>query len=157
MITFEQRLDSGRSGSCGCPAHDDSSPSLSVKFLEGSDRVLIYCHAGCEFFDILAAADLVGDSRLGSSKGPRKPAPGMLYRQMVGTWRKARLIVVCKQLRDRDQVIVETTVESEEAWEGLSRAHAGYHELEREFSYLNSRAYTAWLRLYWESHAEARP
>ena len=37
-----------------CPAHDDRNASLSIK--EGDDRnVLIKCHAGCEFKDIVAA------------------------------------------------------------------------------------------------------
>ncbi|MEI7997607.1 MAG: hypothetical protein WCH01_22190, partial [Methylococcaceae bacterium] len=35
-----------------CPAHDDNNPSLSIS--EGRDgRVLLHCHAGCEFTDIL--------------------------------------------------------------------------------------------------------
>lgn len=36
-----------------CPAHDDSSPSLSVK--DGEDRVLVYCHAGCSIEAITEA------------------------------------------------------------------------------------------------------
>lgn len=52
-----QRLDAKRSGKgwiARCPAHDDRSPSLSVG--EASDgRLLLFCHAGCEFLDILAA------------------------------------------------------------------------------------------------------
>ncbi len=49
-----------RNGSCWmarCPAHDDHTPSLSVR--EGSDsRVLIHCHAGCATDDVVAAAGL---------------------------------------------------------------------------------------------------
>lgn len=37
-----------------CPAHEDYKPSLSIK--EGDDgRVLIFCHAGCDYQDVLAA------------------------------------------------------------------------------------------------------
>ena len=37
-----------------CPAHDDATPSLSIR--EGNDgRVLVKCHAGCQIADIVAA------------------------------------------------------------------------------------------------------
>ena len=40
-----------------CPAHEDRSPSLSVR--EGADgRVLVYCHAGCRTEDVVAAIGL---------------------------------------------------------------------------------------------------
>jgi putative DNA primase/helicase len=38
--------------SCRCPAHDDQRPSLSIR--DGSDGVLLTCHAGCERRDIIA-------------------------------------------------------------------------------------------------------
>ena len=58
---FLDRLSSVRDSGTGwvahCPAHHDSTPSLSVR--EGDDgRVLIYCHAGCEFSEILEVLDL---------------------------------------------------------------------------------------------------
>ena len=38
----------GGYGVCRCPAHDDRSPSLSVK--DGHDgQLLAKCHAGCDF------------------------------------------------------------------------------------------------------------
>ena len=40
-----------------CPAHDDKSPSLSVGEGEGG-RVLLRCHAGCTFNDIMRALNL---------------------------------------------------------------------------------------------------
>jgi len=48
---------SGRGFMALCPAHDDRSPSLSLKETEKGD-VLINCFAGCEFGDILAALGL---------------------------------------------------------------------------------------------------
>lgn len=43
-----------------CPAHQDRSPSLSIKQVD--DRVLIHCFAGCEAGDVLAAVGLtLGD------------------------------------------------------------------------------------------------
>jgi hypothetical protein len=47
-----------RSGqaSAQCPAHDDHDPSLSIRRIEGQS--LIYCHAGCDTRDVLAALNL---------------------------------------------------------------------------------------------------
>ncbi len=46
-----------RNGSARCPAHDDSSPSLSIS--EGGDgRALLFCHAGCDTTSVLAALNL---------------------------------------------------------------------------------------------------
>jgi len=39
-----------------CPAHDDRSPSLSIK--QADDRVLVHCFAGCEPGDVLAVVGL---------------------------------------------------------------------------------------------------
>ena len=39
-----------------CPAHEDRSPSLSVKAIEG--MTLLHCHAGCDTADVVAALDL---------------------------------------------------------------------------------------------------
>lgn len=44
-----------------CPAHDDRSPSLSLKELSDG-RVLLHCFAGCETSAVLAAVGLtMGD------------------------------------------------------------------------------------------------
>jgi hypothetical protein len=40
-----------------CPAHEDRSPSLSIRQLDDG-RVLIHCFAGCEPGDVLAAVGL---------------------------------------------------------------------------------------------------
>tara|TARA_B100000780_G_C21054421_1_gene423572 strand:- start:282 stop:683 length:402 start_codon:yes stop_codon:yes gene_type:complete len=39
-----------------CPAHQDKSPSLAVT--EAADRLLVYCFAGCETSDVMAAIGL---------------------------------------------------------------------------------------------------
>jgi hypothetical protein len=41
-----------------CPAHQDKSPSLSVRFDTTDGRVLMHCFAGCEISDICAAIGL---------------------------------------------------------------------------------------------------
>jgi hypothetical protein len=40
-----------------CPAHEDNSPSLSIRELEDG-RVLIYCFAGCGAVDVLTGIGL---------------------------------------------------------------------------------------------------
>jgi len=46
-----------------CPAHDDKTPSLSVK--EGNDgRVLMHCHANCTLEQITAALGITSDDLL---------------------------------------------------------------------------------------------
>jgi putative DNA primase/helicase len=40
-------------GMCRCPAHDDRTPSLSVR--AGERRLLFHCFAGCETADVLRA------------------------------------------------------------------------------------------------------
>src|SRR5207253_4292901 len=48
---------SGKGWSCRCPAHDDRKNSLDVA--EGAEgRVLLHCHAGCTYAQILAALGL---------------------------------------------------------------------------------------------------
>ncbi|MGB5833046.1 MAG: hypothetical protein WBG92_13780 [Thiohalocapsa sp.] len=42
--------------SARCPAHEDRSPSLSVR--DGGDRILFHCHAGCHPEDVLTAVGL---------------------------------------------------------------------------------------------------
>ena len=45
---------SGRSGVACCPAHDDRTPSLSLT--DAADgRLLLTCHAGCDFWDVMDA------------------------------------------------------------------------------------------------------
>lgn len=39
-----------------CPAHEDRSPSLSIREID--DRVLLHCFGGCEVGDVLAALGL---------------------------------------------------------------------------------------------------
>jgi len=56
------RLDRVRQVGAGrwvarCPAHDDRSPSLSIRET-GDSRVLVHCHAGCDAFDVLQAIGL---------------------------------------------------------------------------------------------------
>ena len=54
------RLPDARRASAGwqarCPAHEDRSPSLSIR--EGSGAILLHCFAGCDTSEIVAALGL---------------------------------------------------------------------------------------------------
>jgi len=51
-----KRTGDGRYVAC-CPAHDDSSPSLTVRELPDG-RVLMHCFGGCDIESILSAMNL---------------------------------------------------------------------------------------------------
>ena len=51
-----------KGNSAQCPAHPDSSPSLSIGDRRNGDGIVVYCHAGCTTPDILTALGLsMGD------------------------------------------------------------------------------------------------
>lgn len=55
-----------------CPAHDDRNPSLSVA--EGRDgKVLLHCHAGCEYEAIADALGVRGGSSVPAAVRPVRP------------------------------------------------------------------------------------
>ena len=72
------RKRTGDQWSARCPAHDDKGPSLSVRELPDG-RVLLYCFAGCDAGDVVAAvgldlADLfpTDPAHLVAGSGPQK-------------------------------------------------------------------------------------
>ncbi len=70
-----------------CPAHNDTRPSLSIA--EGHDgRVLLYCHAGCKFDEILRTLDL---------------KPSDLYRRTTNS----DIAIVYKYLDQKNKLIFE--------------------------------------------------
>jgi AAA domain len=66
-----------------CPAHDDRHPSLSIS--EGEDgRLLLHCHAGCEFDAILQAAGIERARPNGEDRAKRKIVATYIYRDEEG-------------------------------------------------------------------------
>lgn len=73
------RLLDGREISPGqfmalCPAHNDQNPSLAIK--QGSQRILLYCHAGCKYQAVIEALEERGtslDPRMTFKRGKRLP------------------------------------------------------------------------------------
>src|SRR5665811_1146398 len=52
-----------------CPAHDDYTPSGSLKEVTPGGNVLIYCHAGCSFDEIRGALGLAKSAFFANSEG----------------------------------------------------------------------------------------
>lgn len=63
------RWSEGSGGLCRCPAHDDRTPSLSVR--PGRTRLLLHCFAGCTSAAVLRALDR---ARLIEPGAPGAPA-----------------------------------------------------------------------------------
>jgi hypothetical protein len=80
-------------GMCRCPAHEDRSPSLSVR--AGRTRLLLHCFAGCSASEVLRALD---SQRLlvPSSAAPDRPSPkrsdGCTNGAALRIWRESRAV-----------------------------------------------------------------
>ena len=152
-----------------CPAHEDRSPSLSIR--QSEDRALVYCHAGCELEAIVTAlglsvADLFDESR----SEPRSVEVQRKARVAQGLekWRSRKLTEVCELLRNLDclaagsaQLLAfydETGTgddeERDETWERLAFAYRKIPALEYDFERLNSKDTALHLEAYRE-HREA--
>jgi hypothetical protein len=75
--TLLSRLDKVRRTGAGrwvsiCPAHDDRTPSLSIRELDGG-RILLHCFAGCAAADVLNAAGLELRDLFPKSVGDKRP------------------------------------------------------------------------------------
>lgn len=83
---------SGGGYACRCPAHDDAHPSLSIG--RGDDgKLLLHCHAGCSFDQLLAA--------LGAGQGGHK-ATRAAGRNLTPAGDPVNGgFVICQRLRDR--------------------------------------------------------
>lgn len=100
--TILQRLDRVRATGPGrwlacCPAHDDFSPSLSVR--EGDDgRVLLHCFSGCGAHDVLRAVgatwrDVFPERPTWQNHRSRK-APPVPYRDVLLALRHEAIVVL---------------------------------------------------------------
>jgi len=72
VLVQARRTGAGR-WKARCPAHNDRSPSLSIR--EGDNGcVLVFCRAGCSLDAILAALHLVADDLSGPPPSPARAA-----------------------------------------------------------------------------------
>jgi putative DNA primase/helicase len=96
--TLVERLGgrwSPQGGMCRCPAHDDRTPSLSVRL--GRSRLLLHCFAGCRASDILRAlgsAGLIGPLPDSAPSLDREPAAAASSSSAVlGLWNGGRAVL----------------------------------------------------------------
>lgn len=79
-----------------CSAHEDKSPSLSIKVLPDG-RILIHCHAGCEPKQILYSIGLSFEDlftqKLGDFKSVKRPFSSVHGLQLVGY--ESTIILAC--------------------------------------------------------------
>jgi putative DNA primase/helicase len=81
-------------GMCRCPAHDDTTPSLSVRV--GHSRLLLHCFAGCSATEILQAlqSQQLLQARCGDAGDAAHLAQedGSLAKSATRIWSSARII-----------------------------------------------------------------
>lgn len=80
-------------GMCRCPAHEDSTPSLSVR--PGRTRLLLHCFAGCSASDVLRALEarrLLDPAAASSAEVGRSTCDDGLRDAALRIWSEARSI-----------------------------------------------------------------
>jgi putative DNA primase/helicase len=81
---------SGRGGMCRCPAHDDRSPSLSIRI--GDYGLLYHCFAGCTASDVIRAVRNLDHRAVETGAGrshTRQTEPDRLRGRLLELWRQA--------------------------------------------------------------------
>lgn len=137
--TLIERLDGVRRTGDGrwiarCPAHDDRTPSLSIRAAD--DRILIHCHAGCHAEDVITALgltwrDLYRDGRRGGDSAGYAAAGAVAGRIIEAEHRRdplrhERLIlrIAREDLAAGRDLSIEDRARVELAAERLEVAHA---------------------------------
>ena len=125
--------------SARCPAHDDKSPSLSVR--DAGERVLFHCHAGCNADDILAAiglswTDLYPDrweaakrSAFATAGKRSKPMQRLLYCGIDVEVERTILRFVAADLRNGRTLTIEDRARAEVARLRVQAADAELREV----------------------------
>lgn len=109
-----------------CPAHDDRSPSLSIKDCDDG-RVLVHCFAGCEIENVL--------SSVGLTFADVMPAP-VMGKHRFSPDRSRVLPGVALATLDHESFVIEIIVNDilahkeidEPTWERLVQAADRIHE-----------------------------
>ena len=112
--------------SARCPAHDDKSPSLSIR--DTGEKILIHCFVGCDSEDVLTAVgltwkDLYPDPWQCAAQRPNEAAQKYVRRTLASldprTIETAILRIAAHRLRAGERLSVEEQARVEVAWERL--------------------------------------
>jgi hypothetical protein len=82
-LTIEEIVDvlgakpSGNGWTARCPAHDDTRASLSISEGKGG-KVLLHCHAGCDYFSIRNALKHLLRGEKSTRSAPEEPGPARM-------------------------------------------------------------------------------
>lgn len=87
---------------CRCPAHDDRSPSLSIRVAENG-RLLAYCHAGCDFRLIVHALGIRGAPVQADRAKERVPAEPHADPCVLSEWGQIRSACDPVQVEQRER------------------------------------------------------
>jgi putative DNA primase/helicase len=115
----------GQAGIARCPAHDDHSPSLSIRDGDEAGRVLLTCFAGCDRRDVLLELKrqgLLGDDhhRFHARAGA---APRRTSTPTPLSDRRSKLDYLLSKLRPIEGTLVETYLRSRD----LELPPGGHH------------------------------
>ena len=77
-----------RGGMCRCPAHDDGSPSLSIRV--GDTTLLVHCFAGCNSVDVLKAIRTIDTGGVRTTHEARQAEPKNLQPLAERLWATSR-------------------------------------------------------------------
>lgn len=105
-----------------CPAHDDKSPSLSIR--DAGDRILLHCFGGCLPSEITTALGLELRDLFADSQAPRPIAAGISRRQLFDALH-LELMAAALAAADRAQgkALSPADIERERlAWERIDKA-----------------------------------
>lgn len=129
-------LPSGKGWKCQCPAHDDTTPSLSISV--GTDgRLLLYCHAGCSVEAICSSiGHQVADLFIGSGTQympcvKRMSVTSVNFRDVTDAF------VLAMDMRKRDELALRLGLPTE-ALEHLPQI--GYDSKNRCFTHTETDA-----------------
>ncbi len=131
LLQHLQRVKStgqGRWMAC-CPAHDDKSPSLSIREIDG-EKILVHCFGGCDIASVLSAVGLTFDDLFPQkesgepfSKGERRPFPAAdILRAVAG---EAQFVYLCAQAVSKGEKLLEQDLAR--LLVAASRIQAGLH------------------------------
>ncbi|MCW5886775.1 MAG: toprim domain-containing protein [Anaerolineales bacterium] len=105
----------GQNWLCRCPAHDDASPSLSIR--DGADgKLLLRCFAGCDGADVLRRLRDLGLSADRPEARPFTPRPPRPADDEAARIRRAMSIL--HDTRPAGGTLVETYLRARECWIG---------------------------------------